>query len=198
MRLGPHVVTQGTTQCRPPPGPGSRTPGRSPAVGPLRDDREATVLPKPRAAPPARGHGDGLSSMGQLRGHQARPGFGRCEAPLPVNGERYRDGLAALRERAAGPSSAPPPQLPRPEVTGCGRGGSPGLADAGALRAAAISGRGAKLVKGHPPCPWHRCPLQAPGPGRCQQLPGPSCAQAAGGQPVRGPARPAPLAHLGS
>lgn len=83
MRLGPHVVTQGTTQCRPPPGPGSRTPGRSPAVGPLRDDREATVLPKPRAAPPARGHGDGLSSMGQLRGHQARPGFGRCEAPLP-------------------------------------------------------------------------------------------------------------------
>lgn len=83
MQLRPHVVTQGTTQCRPPPGPGSRTPGRSPAVGPLRDDREATVLPKPRAAPLARGHGDGLSSMGQLRGHQARPGFGHREAPLP-------------------------------------------------------------------------------------------------------------------
>lgn len=49
--------------------------------------------------------------------------------------------------------------------------------------------QGAELVKGRL-LPWHRRPPQAPGRGRCQQLSG-SCAQAAGGRPVKGPP-PAP------
>lgn len=80
------------------------------------------------------------------------------------------------------------------------RPGLEGLAGKGTPQAAPACpekqpshGQGAQLVKGHPPTPWYCCPLQTPGPSWCQQLSELSCAQAAGGRPVKGPCPPSPL-----
>lgn len=85
--------------------------------------------------------------------------------------------------------SHPPPHLPWPE----------GSADAVPLgctacpQGEAITWPRCQAGERPPSGPWHRRPLQSPGLSWCQRLAGPSCAQAAGGQPVKGPCSPCPL-----
>lgn len=74
------------------------------------------------------------------------------------------------------------------------------MPDAGALglhwpapRGMAVTWPRCQAGERPPSRPWHRCPLQTPGLSWCQQLSGLSCAQAAGGQPVKGPCPPSLL-----
>lgn len=98
------------------------------------------------------------------------------------------------------PLLMPPPQVPRPEMTSvrAQRQDPGGLAGALGLhwpapRGAAVTWLRCQAGERPPLQPWHCCPLQTPGLSRCQLLSGLSCAQAAGGQPVRGPCPPSPL-----